>query len=56
LESLRASGEQNLDAAWIRSDLAVAYPVRKGIPLLVPGEAIPLQSKPPTPKENLSHD
>ena len=56
LESLRASGEQNLDAAWIRSDLAVAYPVRKGIPLLVPGEAIPLQSKPPTPNENLSHD
>jgi uncharacterized protein YbaR (Trm112 family) len=49
MESMQVAGQPNLDGAWIREDAAVAYPVKKGIPLLVPGEAILLQLKTPTP-------
>ena len=56
MEALKASGEQGLDGAWIRADSAVAYPVKKGIPLLVPAAAIQFKKTPPSRKENLSHD
>ena len=46
---MQVAGQPNLDGAWIREDAAVAYPVKKGIPLLVSGEAILLQLKTPTP-------
>ena len=35
-----------LEAAWIREDSAVAYPVQNGIPQLIPSAAIPLTSAP----------
>jgi uncharacterized protein YbaR (Trm112 family) len=56
LASIQVAGEPTLDAAWIREDSAVAYPVKKGIPLLVPASAIPLKNTPPSRKETLSHD
>ena len=53
LEDLRASGEQNLDGAWIREDSVLAYPVKKGIPLLVPAAAIPIKKKIPPEQRHL---
>jgi uncharacterized protein YbaR (Trm112 family) len=35
-----------LEAAWIRTDSAVAYPVQNGIPQLIPSAAIPLTYTP----------
>ncbi|PAZ00166.1 MAG: hypothetical protein CAK90_06955 [Spartobacteria bacterium AMD-G4] len=31
-----------LEAAWIRTDSAMAYPVQNGIPQLIPSAGIPL--------------
>ena len=56
LESIQVAGEPTLDAAWIREDSAVAYPVKKGIPLLVPSSAIPLKNKLLQKKDTVSHD
>ena len=56
LESIQVAGEPTLDAAWIREDSAVAYPVKKGIPLLVPASAIPLKNKLLQKKDTVSHD
>jgi uncharacterized protein YbaR (Trm112 family) len=43
LAALRKMPEHSsLEAAWIRTDLAIAYPVQNGIPLLIPSAAIPL--------------
>jgi len=38
-----------LEAAWIRSDSTVAYPVQNGIPQLIPSAAIPLANFSSTP-------
>ena len=47
LASLRKMPEHNsLEAAWIRTDSAVAYPVQNGIPQLIPSAVIPLTSAP----------
>jgi|GEM_PF-1671984 len=35
-----------LEAAWIRSDSTVAYPVQNSIPQLIPSAAIPLANFP----------
>ena len=43
LEALRKMPEHtSLEAAWIRADSAMAYPVQNGIPQLIPSSAIPL--------------
>jgi uncharacterized protein YbaR (Trm112 family) len=43
LAALRKMPEHSLlEAAWIRTDSAIAYPVQNGIPLLIPSAAIPL--------------
>jgi uncharacterized protein YbaR (Trm112 family) len=43
LAALRRMPEHSsLEAAWIRTDSAIAYPVQNGIPLLIPSAAIPL--------------
>ena len=44
-EELQAFGS-GLTAGLIREDRLVVYPVRNGIPLLLPGEAIPLTREP----------
>lgn len=50
LEALRQrEGLEKIDGAWIRADRAVAYPVIRGIPLLVASNAISLRK---SPKEN----
>lgn len=52
LEALRLrEGLAKIEAAWIRSDRAIAYPVVRGIPLLVPNNAISLR-KPRQRKES----
>jgi uncharacterized protein YbaR (Trm112 family) len=52
VEALRQrEGLTKIEGAWIRSDRAVAYPVLRGIPLLVPSNAISLR-KPRTQKES----
>lgn len=44
LEALRLrEGLEKIEGAWIRSDRAIAYPVIRGIPMLVPNNAIPLR-------------
>jgi len=43
LASLRKMpAHAKLEAAWIRVDSAIAYPVQNGIPQLIPSAAIPL--------------
>ena len=43
LAKLRKMPEHaKLEAAWIRIDVAMAYPVQNGIPQLIPSAAIPL--------------
>jgi uncharacterized protein YbaR (Trm112 family) len=43
LAALRRMPEHSsLEAAWIRTDSAIAYPVQNGIPLLIPSAAISL--------------
>jgi len=44
-EELKTFGP-SLTAGLIREDGQVLYPVRNGIPLLLPGEAIPLTREP----------
>ena len=44
-EELKVFGS-DLTAGLIRGDGLVIYPVRNGIPLLVPGEAIPIRQEP----------
>ena len=44
-EELKAFGSE-LTAGLIREDGRVLYPVRNGIPLLGPGEAVPLTREP----------
>ena len=47
LAGLRKMPEHtSLEAAWIRADSAVAYPVQNGIPLLIPSAVIPLTYTP----------
>ena len=47
IEALRQrEGLAKIESAWIRSDRAVAYPVIRGIPLLVPSNAISLHKSP----------
>jgi uncharacterized protein YbaR (Trm112 family) len=36
-------GLQKIEGAWIRSDRAMAYPVIRGIPMLVPANAISIR-------------
>ena len=50
LAALRKMPEHtSLEAAWIRADSAVAYPVQNGIPQLIPSAAISLdQAASPT--------
>jgi uncharacterized protein YbaR (Trm112 family) len=51
LEALRKrEGCEKLEAVWIRSDRAVAYPVKNRIPLLVASAAIPIKKTRPKPK------
>ena len=48
VEALRQrEGLHKVEGAWIRADRAVAYPVIRGIPLLVVANAIPLRKSPP---------
>jgi len=43
LAALRKMPEHSLlEAAWIRVDSCIAYPVQNGIPQLIPSSAIPL--------------
>lgn len=52
LEALRQrEGLAKIESAWIRSDRAVAYPVIRGIPLLVPSNAILLRN----PRQRKDH-
>jgi uncharacterized protein YbaR (Trm112 family) len=47
IQALRLrEGLAKIESAWIRSDRAVAYPVIRGIPLLVPANAISLRKSP----------
>jgi uncharacterized protein YbaR (Trm112 family) len=47
IEALRQrEGLAKIESAWIRSDRAVAYPVIRGIPLLVASNAISLRKSP----------
>jgi uncharacterized protein YbaR (Trm112 family) len=47
LEALKQrEGLQKIEGAWIRADRAMAYPVIRGIPMLVPANAIPLRKSP----------
>jgi uncharacterized protein YbaR (Trm112 family) len=47
LQALRQrEGLSKIEAAWIRSDRAIAYPVIRGIPLLVATNAISLRKSP----------
>lgn len=47
IEALRQrEGLAKIESAWIRSDRAVAYPVIRGIPLLVAANAISLRKSP----------
>lgn len=47
LEALKQrEGLQKIEGAWIRSDRAMAYPVIRGIPMLVPANAISLRKSP----------
>ena len=50
LANLRKMPEHaKLEAAWIRIDATMAYPVKNGIPQLIPSAAIPLdQAASPT--------
>lgn len=44
LEVIRLhEGCEKIEAAWVRSDGAIAYPVKNRIPLLVSSAAIPLE-------------
>lgn len=44
LAALRKTpGHTALEAAWIRADSTVAYPVQNGIPQLIPSAAIAIQ-------------
>ncbi len=47
IEALRQrEGLAKIESAWIRSDRAVAYPVIRGIPLLVAANVISLRKSP----------
>jgi len=47
LEALRQrEGLSKIEGAWIRADRAIAYPVIRGIPLLVAANAIPIRKSP----------
>ncbi len=47
LEALKQrEGLQKIEGAWIRSDRAMAYPVIRGIPMLVAANAISLRKSP----------
>ena len=47
IEALRQrEGLGKIESAWIRADRAVAYPVIRGIPLLVAANAISLRKSP----------
>ncbi|MFZ9920018.1 MAG: hypothetical protein ACO3GO_01380 [Terrimicrobiaceae bacterium] len=47
LEALKQrEGLAKIEGAWIRSDRAMAYPVIRGIPLLVAANAISLRKSP----------
>ncbi|MFM8982351.1 MAG: hypothetical protein ACKOLA_05480 [Spartobacteria bacterium] len=47
IEALRQrEGLAKIESAWIRADRAVAYPVIRGIPLLVAANAISLRKSP----------
>ena len=47
LAALRTMPEHaSVEAAWIRADSAVAYPVQNGIPQLIPSAVIPLTYTP----------
>jgi uncharacterized protein YbaR (Trm112 family) len=44
LEALRSrEGFEKLESALVRSDRSVAYPVKRGIPMLIPGAAISMR-------------
>lgn len=49
-------GHATLEAAWIRVDATMAYPVQNGIPLLIPSAAIPLTYTPTLLSNPPSHD
>ena len=51
LEVIRQlEGCEKIEAAWVRSDGAMAYPVKNRIPLLVASAAIPIKKTRPKPK------
>ena len=44
--------QEPMESGLVRSDRQYLYPIRRGIPVLLVEEALPLQAKPPAPQRD----